>query len=540
MISKTCKHKSKSRFSSLQLVFGVTAFLVIFDNVPMFRQVFQVYPPTFYNIGFIASLIIVFACVIFVPLSLTCFKYATKPILSITLLVSAATGYFAWTYGTVMNADMIANLLQTDVAEASELVTLKLFFWVLGFGVVPSFIVIKVPLRSEPFGREVLARLKTLALAFVLILFSLSSFGKGYASFFREHKPIRMHANPTFTLYSIYKYMGKTMSQGKIPFTDIAPDVAIPSSDVDRELVILVVGESVRADHLSLNGYPKETMPYLSNESVISFPNVWACGTSTATSLPCMFSFFTREEFNQKKADSTTNVLDVLAATGVHVLWRDNNSDSKHVALRLLYQDFKTSECNDVCDIECRDEGMLNGLQDFINSQAQGDILIVLHQMGNHGPAYWRRYPPHFEIFTPVCDTSELQDCSVEEINNAYDNALVYTDYFLSRIIDLLKNNDDGFETALVYFSDHGESLGEHGIFLHGFPFSIAPAEQTGIAAIMWFGSNFHVDVEAFQLVAHERFSHDNLSHTLLGLFEAETEIYEKELDMTAPFRREE
>jgi lipid A ethanolaminephosphotransferase len=245
-----------------------------------------------------------------------------------------------------------------------------------------------------------------------------------------------------------------------------------------------------------------------------------------------MFSIFGREGYSEKKGRETENLLDVLSHAGVHVLWRDNNSSSKGVADRVPYQDFQSSNSNPVCDEECRDEGMLTGLQDYIDNTGRGDILIVLHQMGNHGPAYYKRYPKEFEKFTPVCKSNQLEECTEEQIENAYANSVLYTDYFLSRVIELLKKNSKAYETAMVYMSDHGESLGENGLHLHGMPYFIAPDPQKHVAALMWFGDKFKIDREALRSKAQVPFSHDNLFHTVLGLMEVHTSIYDKRLDI--------
>ncbi|MCZ7654859.1 MAG: sulfatase-like hydrolase/transferase [Rhodocyclaceae bacterium] len=223
----------------------------------------------------------------------------------------------------------------------------------------------------------------------------------------------------------------------------------------------------------------------------VSLPNFWACGTSMAVSVPCMFSSNGMGRFSLNQAGSEENLLDVVQRAGVNVLWLDNNSDSKGVALRPLYRNYRSPEINTVCDSECRDEGMLVPLQDYIDSHPKGDILIVLHQMGNHGPAYYKRYPPAFEKYRPACQSKDLSRCSNEEIGNAYDNAILYTDHFLGKTIELLKRNDKHFETALFYLSDHGESLGEGGVYLHGLPRAIAPDSQLHVPAILWFGSGY-------------------------------------------------
>jgi lipid A ethanolaminephosphotransferase len=176
---------------------------------------------------------------------------------------------------------------------------------------------------------------------------------------------------------------------------------------------------------------------------------------------------------------------------------------------------------------------MLAGLQDYIDKHAEGDILIVLHQMGSHGPAYYKRYPEAFRVFTPTCESSQLDECSQEEISNAYDNTIVYTDHFLAEVISLLKNNDEHFETAMFYASDHGESLGEGGVYLHGMPYWIAPGSQTAVSMILWFGPNFDdVDAEDVRAVIDTPLTHDNIFHTLLGLFEIHSQVYQEDKDV--------
>jgi len=176
---------------------------------------------------------------------------------------------------------------------------------------------------------------------------------------------------------------------------------------------------------------------------------------------------------------------------------------------------------------------MLEGLQEYINSNTRGDIFIVLHQMGSHGPAYYKRYPEQFEIFKPVCKTNHLEDCSEEQITNAYDNTIVYMDYFLSQVIDLLKQNQEVFETALLYVSDHGESLGENGVYLHGLPDFIAPDEQTHVASLLWLGQDYDdINIADVRKHATREFTHDNIFHTVLGLMEVKTELYDRDLDI--------
>lgn len=526
--------------SQYKLIIFTALFFAVFYNISFFKNVVEVYSfdsSNFYYIASIAILLISFIVFLFTLLSS---KFTTKPILIVTLLVSSFTAYFMDTYHVVIDDSMIRNSLQTDLNESADLFSLKLVLYVFFLGLLPAYFVYKTKIEYKPFKAELLSKLKTLFLSLAIILVVLFSFSKFYTSFFREHKPLRYHVNPVYWIYSIGKYVEKTMNSGPIVLKEVGKDAKVVKTNdkVEKsELIIMVVGEAARANRFSLNGYEKETNPLLKKEEIINFSNMYSCGTSTAESVPCMFSIFDKADYDYKKGISTENIVDVLKHTkDINVLWRDNNSSSKGVALRTDYEDYRTSKTNTMCDdVECRDEGMIVGLEDYIAKHKGEDILIVLHQMGNHGPAYYKRYPKEFEKFTPVCKTNQLEECTQEEVSNAYDNAILYTDYFLSKVINFLKPYSKNYETAMLYMSDHGESLGENGIYLHGLPYFMAPDEQKHIGSLMWFGEGDikeDIDIEKLNSYKDKQFSQDNLFHTLLGLFEVETEVYKPNMDM--------
>ena len=460
-------------------------------------------------------------------------RYTTKPVLILILTVSSLAAYFMNSYNIIIDDTMIQNILETDASESMDLFSFKLVLYLFFLGILPSLFIYKIKIKYLPLKTELLSKLKIIMVSLLIISVLLFSFSKFYTSFFREHKPLRYYTNPAGWIYAAGKSIKSNFNDGKIVVTPIGTDAKIPPTDIDRELIILVVGEALRADRLSLNGYHIETNPLLAKEEVISFTHMYSCGTCTAVSVPCMFSIFDRDEYSNKKGKSTENLLDVLTHAGVNILWRDNNSSSKGTALRVPYEDFQKPDKNSICENgECRDEGMLVGLQEYINRTQTGDIFIILHQMGNHGPAYYKRYPRAFEKFTPVCTTNQLEKCTVEEIGNAYDNAVLYTDYFLSKTIDLLKQNTAHFETAMVYFSDHGESMGEKGLYLHGLPYYMAPDAQKHIGAMIWFGDSFKINKNALKKKSANAFSQDNLFHTILGLMEIETDVYDQSMDI--------
>lgn len=518
-----------------QLILATAIFLVLFDNTAFFRNVVAVYPlAEGKNFLYVASLTLGVTAAITLFLGLVAWRPLAKPLLALLLLLAAGNSYFMNNYHVVIDHLMVQNVLQTNAREAMDLVSLKLLLYLLFLGLVPAALLLLFPLRRQPWSRELLSRFKLLGLCLLLILSQLLLGSRFYASFFREHEDLRWHSNPIYPLYSVHKYLKRSFADAPAPIEPIGTDAQIPAADTERELIVVVVGEAARADRFSLNGYGRETNPLLGREEVIFYPHVQACDTSTATSVPCMFSNLSHHGFSNKKAKGRENILDIAQRAGVNILWRDNNSDSKGVALRVPYEDFQSPAKNPVCDVECRDEGMLAGLQEYIDAHKKGDILIVLHQMGNHGPAYSKRYPKEFERFGPVCRTNQLDQCTPEEIGNAYDNAILYTDYFLSKVIALLKKNDKRFETAMLYMGDHGESLGELGVYLHGMPYVVAPEAQTHIPTILWLGNHFRADVDQriLRQQARGEFSHDNLFHTLLGLMEIHTEVYNPRLDI--------
>ena len=296
----------------------------------------------------------------------------------LTLFISSYTAYFMDVYHIVIDDNMIRNTFQTNLAESSDLFSFKLVIYVLLLGILPSYIVYKIEIDYEDIKTELFRKLKSIFISLAIIGIILFSFSKFYTSFFREHKSLRYHINPSFWLYNINYVIIKNYTSHAITLEKIGNDAKITSNENEkRKIMILVVGEASRADRFSLNGYEKETNPLLKNEDVINFTNMYSCGTSTAESVPCMFSIFDRANYSYKKGISTENVVDVLNKTNeVSILWRDNNSDSKGVALRVDFEDYRTSKTNTICDDECRDEGMIVGLDKYIEQHKNKNILV--------------------------------------------------------------------------------------------------------------------------------------------------------------------
>lgn len=519
--------------SQTRTILLVVGFIMLTGNGSLFSRILKIYPLSLQHVLFLLSLAVFFSVLTALFFLAICHGKATRWILALFLIISSQAAYYMDKFGVIIDVVMIDNIAQTNPQEFAGLLSASLVIRSIVFGLIPAFLVIKYCPKVVNARAEFKSRLRLLGLLVLSVVLLIVPFTAGYYSFWREHKITRFYANPTYSVYSAIKYTVQQMSIAKsVPLKDMAQDAVMLGSHERTELMVLVVGETARFDRFSLNGYHKETNPLLAKQEVVSLSNVASCGTSTGVSVPCMFSSLGRKGYDKETALNQENALDVLADHGVEILWRDNNSDSKGVAKRMEYEDFKSPTLNPVCAGECRDIGMLSGLDKYIADRKGKDILIVLHQMGNHGPEYYRRYPKEFEKFKPMCMTGELQDCSQQEIDNSYDNAILYTDYFLSNVIDLLKKYDDSHATAMLYVSDHGESLGEHGVYLHAAPYMIAPKEQTHVPAIVWMGEHF--DYKLSQLLPYKdyAFSHDDVFCSLLVAFELDTKMCEAKKDM--------
>jgi lipid A ethanolaminephosphotransferase len=376
---------------------------------------------------------------------------------------------------------------------------------------------------------------------------AVTPFFKEYASMVRNHREIRYLLTPVNYLQSLYTYVAEVTSTPAVaaPLGEDAAKGAHWAGLERKVITVLVVGETARADHFSLDGYARETNPQLARRDIVNFSNVSSCGTATRVSLPCMFSNLGRAGYSHDEAKRHENLLDVLNHAGIPTLWLDNNSGCKGVCDHSPTWTAAGLEVAGLCeDGECYDTVLLEQLERAIAGTEQ-DTLIVLHQNGSHGPAYYRRYPEQFRRFTPDCRSDDFADCTREEIVNSYDNTIYYTDYFLSRVIDLLDSRSAEMDTALMYVSDHGESLGEYGLYLHGTPYFLAPEGQTRVPMLAWMSSayrqDFGFDLACLQGHQAEEMSHDNLFHSMLGMLDIETAERDRRLDLfsgcTAPGR---
>lgn len=533
------------KLSSGFLVFAVALFLTLFDNVSFWSRLLRVVDNySAEKICFLFSVFTFLIVLFYLALSLVNFKYILKPAVILILVTASFASYFMGAYGIMIDKTMIQNIAETDSGEVLELINPKMIYYFVFLGVLPSLLVYRTQVQFKPFLKEFSTRFLTMLLGFVIIGFIAFLFYKDYVTLGRNHRDLRHLINPVNYIYSLSAYVTHALGDEKIVVKPLGEDAKLAISrrkGGKKNLAILVVGETARAKNFSLNGYDKNTNPLLINEDVINFSNFYSCGTATAVSVPCMFSNLGRDDYSNSKARRVEGLLDVLKHAGIRVLWRDNNSGCKGVCDRVETEDMANLKVDNLCNGDgCYDEILLEKLQDYVD-RAEQDLFIVLHQKGSHGPTYHLRYPDSFNRFTPVCGTNQLQDCRQEEIVNVYDNTILYTDYFLSRVIGFLKENSSRFNTSMIYVSDHGESLGENNIYLHGIPYMFAPEEQKHVPFIVWLSKSFEensdIDRECLRREGDVLYSHDNLFHSVLGLMDVKTEVYDARLDIFAGCR---
>ncbi|MEM6049769.1 phosphoethanolamine transferase EptA [Erwinia sp. P7711] len=520
----------------------VTIFFTFILNALFLMRAWETIPyTTFHDYIFAASLPVVLFCAFLIIFSVAAVPWFRKPLLIILVLAGAAANYFIYSFGTVIDTNMIQNVFETDAQEAAALFSLRYLLWITALGIVPAVLIAAVKITSHrPWWMNIAIRALTMMAALAVILLVAALFYKDYASLIRNNKGLVKMITPVNVVSSVGHYADNRWFSGDQTLVRIGQDAKkgpLIRAEKKKTLVVFVLGETGRAENFSLGGYARETNPELKKQNVIYYQNATSCGTETAISVPCMFSNMPREHYDASLARHQEGVLDVMAHAGVNVLWRENDGSCKGACDRVPHTDMTKWNVKALCKSDyCLDDVLLHRLDHYIDS-VKDDTVIVLHQMGSHGPAYYLRYPAAMRKFTPTCDSNQIQDCEHQALVNTYDNSILYTDAMVADTINLLKSRSDKFNVALVYLSDHGESLGEHGMYLHGAPYVFAPSQQTHIPFLLWmspdYASAFGIREDCLRQAARtEAVSQDNIFHTLLGMMNVQTKEYQPALDM--------
>lgn len=533
------------KMSSIKLNLLLALYFTLVLNIAFFREVISLSHPTNYFL-LTTPLVLFVACnIVFNVLSV---PFLHKIIIPAFLLISAAVSYNSLVFNVYFDRDMLTNVLQTNVAESSRMFSFSYVAWLLVVGVLPTVLYLCVKVDYKKWWVELLARMGSI-LASALFVFAIGAvFYQDYASFFRNNKYLPHLLVPS-------NFVGATISKIKhtrmenMPFVQTGIDAKIEKTDDDVNVSVIVVGETTRAQNWGLNGYGRQTTPYLAErvkrgENLINFTDVSSCGTATAISVPCMFSSLNRSDYDAVQANHQDNLLDTVQHAGVKVQWIENDAGCKDVCNRVPTINTVDLQVPEYCtDGECLDNIMLPELEKAL-ANARQDTVIVLHTIGSHGPTYFERYTEKERQFTPTCDTKEINQCSQVELINTYDNGILYIDQFLDKVIGQLEAYPN-LKTSMLYLSDHGESLGENNMYLHATPYAIAPKEQTQVPMVMWFSpkwvENKKVDLTCLRQNANRPYSHDNFFHSVLSLMDmkmASVKAYNKDLDILATCRK--
>ena len=490
---------------------------------------------------FVAGCFVLLLCAHFALLAAVSNRWILRPLLTVVVVTSAAAAHFMQTFSVILDPTMVQNILHTDAHESRDLMSWALVGNVLLWSALPVAFIWFVRIEHHRWPKATLIRIGSIVAALVLAVIAALAISRDLTSLLRSHHEMRYLVTPGNFIYGLVANSARGVRNVDAPREPVGTDARVIHLAVANKpprVFVLVVGETARAANFSLMGYGRETNPELAKLGVLAFNKVTSCGTSTEVSVPCMFSPYGRSDYDETRIRNSETLLDVLERAGYAVKWIDNQSGCKGVCkgAGIEYVKLDAAAAPDLCEGgECLDGALVRRLAAELDS-VRKDTVFVLHMMGNHGPAYYKRYPPQFERFTPDCATAQLRDCTRDQVVNTYDNAILYTDHVLAQMVRTLSSRAPLLQTALLYVSDHGESLGEKGLYLHGMPYAIAPSTQTHVPMVAWLSSGFAadggVDVACVRQKADDDLSHDNLFHSVLGLLDVATGAYRSERDI--------
>lgn len=469
-----------------------------------------------------------------------------KTVAAVLCPLGAMAAYCADSYGVVIDTGMIRNVGATDSRELRGLLSPRLLVYSIGLGVVPVFLVARCRIAPASWRTALRQRLRFMVFGLALALPLCLAFAPRL-QVLQQQRQLHYLSVPGAALASAAAYLRMELAappdEARLAAAHATSRLP-PPPGARPLLVFLVIGETARHASFQLGGYPRPTNPRLSGTgNLYYFSHARACATSTAVSVPCMLSPLGRERYVGGDDARPPNVLEALAAAGAAVAWRSNNTAGFDPGAGVARLGLPAGAGPGLCNEEsCLDEILLAGLEQHL-MRATGDSLLALHQMGSHGPAYHLRYPPEHETFRPACTRRDVAACAPDALRNAYDNTIRYTDHVLAELIAVLGRASHRYDTALLYVSDHGESLGENGVFLHSAPYHLAPPEQTRVPFMLWmsdgYAGRFGIDASCLRKRLALPVGHDHVYHTLLGMMAARNADYRDARDVLAACRGE-
>ena len=516
-------------------------FLATFLNIPFYKYVVNQQANTQLLISFFLILFFNY----FLIFTLFSIRFIGRVLIFIVLLISLGVWYYMQYLGGCISYEVIVATMETSRREALEFLPVSVIIMLLVFAIVVGFVVHKLKFHFEKFYIAMIVRLISILFCLVCSLILIWANYSKLALFVRHNSDTICYINIDNYIGNTFRYLKDKIGDTKIVREEIDANPVIKRENNRKKFIVLLVGETSRAMNYSLNGYERDTNPYLKkylqDGSLVNFENATSCGTATGWSVPCMFDYRTRKQFNKKKYYE--NVLSLTGKAGVSQIWYENDDGAKMQQQRCEYVAVQTRKHPLCSNNECKDEILIEDLDNEIKKfSGNNDRLMIMHMIGSHGSLYYLRYTDKFAKFKPECKKNNTHECSKEELYNAYDNTILYQDWVISQMIEKLQKmkqnkKNENVDITLWFMSDHGESLGEHGFYLHAFPYSIAPKEQTHIPFFIWTTDDKLRKTlqEKAKLNKEGKFdvSHDNLFYTLLGLLNVESKVKNDALDLT-------
>ncbi|SEH49123.1 lipid A ethanolaminephosphotransferase [Chryseobacterium culicis] len=481
-------------------------------HIPFYCFVFKNLKLTSYSgIMLIVNLIVLMIVVnaLFYYLIYFLFRFIAKVLMVISFIINSVALYFIDTYGIIIDESMIGNIFNTNYSESSSYISLKLVIYIFLFGVFPSIYISKANIILPRARRFALVSVQTVVFIFIIVYANSNN----WLWIDKNSKTLGGLAMPwSYSVNSLIFYINnKKKTEREI----LLPKATI--QDNEKAVIILVIGESARKQNFSLYGYNKNTNPQLTKLSNVYHFDAISTATYTTAGVKSILE--------HKKSDDLNEILpNYLYRNNVEVIWRTTNWGEPPLHIKkyqngdILRQNCKGVGCN-------YDEILLTDLEEEIQSSKNNKILVILHTSTSHGPSYNKKYPTGFEIFKPVCNSVDLANCSNQDLINAYDNTILYTDHILSTVIGKLKKMNT-YKSAMIFVSDHGESLGENNLYMHGLPIKIAPKEQYEIPFIVWISNN------SIQLKSYETLSQNHVFHSVLNFLSIKSPIYDEEMNI--------
>ncbi|MBE8564979.1 phosphoethanolamine transferase [Vibrio sp. OPT20] len=529
-----------------KLPFVLAVYYLLVINLPISRELFNILSASqAESIGFIISIPFFFLAAFNFIFQVFNWPIFAKAFFILLLLTSSLVSYSMFNYGIFVDYGMIENVFETNSGEAASYLSSYSILWFVLMGGVPSLLLLFTDLERESWKDFAIWKAIGLLSSLIVIAIIAGLFYKDYVSIGRNNSHLKKMIIPTEYVASTAKYINNTYIKEPIPYQEIGLDAQLKPEAKQAEkptLLVFVLGETARVYNYQYYGYEKETNAHTKPYSPIFFSDVQSCGTATAVSVPCMFSNMNRSNYDRDKAYNQDNVVDIMNRAGIHSIWREHDGGDKAVAHRIKEMTLVAKDSDPLCNKDvCYDTAMLENFEQDTQDLKQ-DSIIFYHISGSHGPTYFERYPDEHKKFVPDCPRSDIENCTKEQVVNTYDNTILYTDFFLSQAIQKLEKLTDKYNVALMYISDHGESLGENGVYLHGMPYSLAPKEQTHVPMIMWMSDGFAEQKGINQTCLRKAgkelsFSQDNLFDSLLGLMDVQTKEYRENQDIFAACR---